>query len=161
MKFVRLQFSWVKKLYDDCFHEGKIKPLHLLWKYFGPHFKFYKKLVGYQYGIYPLRYFLSILSFSCCLKQAHLGKTFGTFLRSYRSWNYNALVLQFHGQIKAVIMGGDTAMLATVKLNHCSKNFIEKLRKSRLYWFIGIMKQLLGKAIVCVISYISPTESRN
>ena len=29
-KFVSLQCSWVKKLYDDCFHEWKIIPLHLL-----------------------------------------------------------------------------------------------------------------------------------
>ena len=63
VKFVSLQFTWVKKLYDDCFHEGKIIPLHLLSKYFGLHFKFCKKLVSYQYGIYPLRYFLPILLF--------------------------------------------------------------------------------------------------
>ena len=29
-----------KKLYDDCFHEWKIIPLHLLNKYLGPSFKF-------------------------------------------------------------------------------------------------------------------------
>ena len=29
-KFVSLQCSWVKKLYDDCFLEWKIIPLHLL-----------------------------------------------------------------------------------------------------------------------------------
>ena len=39
-KFVSLQCSWYKKLYDDCFHEWKIIPLHLLNKCFGPSFKF-------------------------------------------------------------------------------------------------------------------------
>ena len=29
-KFVSLQCSWVEKLFDDCFHEWKIIPLHLL-----------------------------------------------------------------------------------------------------------------------------------
>ena len=32
-KFVCLLCSWVTKLYDDCFHEWKIIPLHLLIKY--------------------------------------------------------------------------------------------------------------------------------
>ena len=43
-KFVSLQCSWVKKLYDDCFHEWKIIPLHVLNKYFGPSFKFHSNL---------------------------------------------------------------------------------------------------------------------
>ena len=40
-EFVSLQCSWVKKLYDVCFHEWKIIHLHLLNKYFGPSFKFH------------------------------------------------------------------------------------------------------------------------
>ena len=43
-KFVSLQRSWVIKLFDDCFHEWKIVPLHLLNKYLGPSFKFYSNL---------------------------------------------------------------------------------------------------------------------
>ena len=43
-KFVSLQCSWVKKLHDDCFHEWKIIPLHLLNKYFGPSFKLHSNL---------------------------------------------------------------------------------------------------------------------
>ena len=43
-KFVSLQCSWVKKLYDDCFHEWKIIPLHLLNKCFGSSFKFHSNL---------------------------------------------------------------------------------------------------------------------
>ena len=43
-KFVSLQCSWVKKLYDDFFHEWKIIPLHLLNKCFGPSFKFHSNL---------------------------------------------------------------------------------------------------------------------
>ena len=43
-KFVSLQCSWVKNLCDDCFHEWKIIPLHLLNKYFGPSFKFHSNL---------------------------------------------------------------------------------------------------------------------
>ena len=43
-KFVSLQCSWVKKLYDGCFHEWKIILLHLLNKWFGPSFKFHSNL---------------------------------------------------------------------------------------------------------------------
>ena len=43
-KFVSLQCSWVKKLYDDCLHEWKIISLHLLNKCFGPSFKFHSNL---------------------------------------------------------------------------------------------------------------------
>ena len=43
-KFVSLQCSWVKKLYDDCFHEWKIIPLHLLNKCFAPSFKFHSNV---------------------------------------------------------------------------------------------------------------------
>ena len=38
-KFVSLQCSWVKKLYDDCFHEWNIIPLHLFNNFFGTSFK--------------------------------------------------------------------------------------------------------------------------
>ena len=43
-KFVNLQCSWAKRLYNDCFHKWKIIPLHLLDKYFGPSFKFHSNL---------------------------------------------------------------------------------------------------------------------
>ena len=43
-KFVSLQCCWVKKLWDDCFHEWKIITLNLLNKYFGPSFKFHSNL---------------------------------------------------------------------------------------------------------------------
>ena len=35
-----LQSSWVKRLYDDCFHEWKIIPLYLINKTFNLSFKF-------------------------------------------------------------------------------------------------------------------------
>ena len=40
-KFLSFQYYWVKKLHDDSFHEWKIIPLHLLYKYFGPSFNFH------------------------------------------------------------------------------------------------------------------------
>ena len=43
-KFVSLHCFWVKKLYDDCFHEWKLIHLNLLNKYFGPSFKFHSNL---------------------------------------------------------------------------------------------------------------------
>ena len=43
-KFVSLQCSLVEKLYDECFHEWKIIPKHLLMKYFGPSLKFHANL---------------------------------------------------------------------------------------------------------------------
>ena len=38
-----LQSSWVKRLYDDCFHGWKIIPLYHLKKIFGPSFKFHSR----------------------------------------------------------------------------------------------------------------------
>ena len=43
-KFVSLQCSWLKELYDDYFQEWKIIPLHLINEYFGPSFKFHSNL---------------------------------------------------------------------------------------------------------------------
>ena len=43
-KFFSFQCSWIKKLYDDCFHEWKIVPPHLLNKYFCPFFNFRSNL---------------------------------------------------------------------------------------------------------------------
>ena len=42
--FVSLQYSWVKNLYDGCFHEQKIILLHLFSKYVGASFKFQSNL---------------------------------------------------------------------------------------------------------------------
>ena len=39
-KILRLQCSWVRRLYDDSFHEWKVIPLKLIKKSFGSHFKF-------------------------------------------------------------------------------------------------------------------------
>ena len=43
-KFASLQCSWVKRLYDDCFHKWKIIPLYILSKYFGLSFRFHSNL---------------------------------------------------------------------------------------------------------------------
>ena len=43
-KVTSLQNSWVKRLYDDCFHKWKIIPLYQLNKTFGPSFKFHPNL---------------------------------------------------------------------------------------------------------------------
>ena len=43
-EFVSLQCAWVKKLYDDYFHEWKIILLHLLSKFFCLFFKLYSNL---------------------------------------------------------------------------------------------------------------------
>ena len=42
-KIISLQHSWVRRLYDDSFHEPKVLPLKLLKKSFGSHFKFHSK----------------------------------------------------------------------------------------------------------------------
>ena len=39
-----LQSSWVKRLYNDCFHEWKIIPLYQLKSIFSPSFKFQSNL---------------------------------------------------------------------------------------------------------------------
>ena len=40
-----LQCSWVRRLYDDSFHEWKVIPLKLIKKSFGSHFKFHSNLL--------------------------------------------------------------------------------------------------------------------
>ena len=43
-KIINLQCFWVKRLYDDSFHEWKIIPLHLISITFGKSFMFYSNL---------------------------------------------------------------------------------------------------------------------
>ena len=43
-KIISLQCSWIKKLYDDSFHEWKIIPLHLISRTFGKSFIFHSNL---------------------------------------------------------------------------------------------------------------------
>ena len=40
-KIISWQCSWLRKLYDENFHEWKIIPSHLINKYFGKSFKFH------------------------------------------------------------------------------------------------------------------------
>ena len=44
LKVISLQCSWVKKLFDENFHEWKIIPLHLIRITFGQDFKFHSNL---------------------------------------------------------------------------------------------------------------------
>ena len=48
-KKISLQCSWVRRLYDDSFHEWKVIPLKLMKKSFGSHFKFHSFI---QYLLY-------------------------------------------------------------------------------------------------------------
>ena len=47
LKVISLQCSWVKKLYDENFHEWKVIPLHLILITFGQNFKFHSNLSKY------------------------------------------------------------------------------------------------------------------
>ena len=40
-KIISLQCSYVRRLFDDSFHEWKVIPLKFIKKYFGSHFKFH------------------------------------------------------------------------------------------------------------------------
>ena len=40
-KIIALQYSWIRRLYDDSFHEWKVIPLYLIEKSFALSFKFY------------------------------------------------------------------------------------------------------------------------
>ena len=44
-KIIRPQCSWVRRLYDDSFHEWKVISLKLIKKSFGSHFKFHLNLL--------------------------------------------------------------------------------------------------------------------
>ena len=39
-KVIALQFAWIRRLYDNFFHEQKMIPLYLIEKSFGTSFKF-------------------------------------------------------------------------------------------------------------------------
>ena len=43
-KVVSLQCSWIKKLFDNNFHQWKIVPLYLILQYLGKSFKFHSNL---------------------------------------------------------------------------------------------------------------------
>ena len=44
-KIIALQCSWIRRLYDDSFHEWKLIPLYLIEKLFGSSFKFHSNLL--------------------------------------------------------------------------------------------------------------------
>ena len=44
-KIIALQCSWIRRLYDDSFHEWKLIPLYLIEKSFGTSFKFHSDLL--------------------------------------------------------------------------------------------------------------------
>ena len=44
LKFISLKCSWIKRLFDDSFHEWKVIPLHLFENTFGKNFKFHTNL---------------------------------------------------------------------------------------------------------------------
>ena len=43
-KVVNLQYSWIKRLFDDNFHQYKLIPFYLIRQYLGKHFKFHSNL---------------------------------------------------------------------------------------------------------------------
>ena len=43
-KVVRLQCSWIKRLFDNNFHQWKLVPLYLIRQYLGKNFKFHSNL---------------------------------------------------------------------------------------------------------------------
>ena len=45
VKFTSLQFSWVKKKYNENFHEWNLIPFHLIFITFGQNFKFHPNLL--------------------------------------------------------------------------------------------------------------------
>ena len=44
-KIIALQCSWIRRLYDDSFHEWKLIPLNLIEKSFGTSLKFHSNLL--------------------------------------------------------------------------------------------------------------------
>ena len=44
-KIIALQCSWIRRLYDNSFHEWKLIPLYLIEKSFGRSFKFHSNLL--------------------------------------------------------------------------------------------------------------------
>ena len=44
LKIISLQCSWIKRLFDDNYHEWKVIPSHLINKYLGKDFKFHSNL---------------------------------------------------------------------------------------------------------------------
>ena len=53
-KIASLQCSWIKRLYDDSFHEWKMIPLHLISTTITPAFKFYSNIgLSFQLDQFP------------------------------------------------------------------------------------------------------------
>ena len=58
-EIVALQWSWIRRLYDDSFHEWKLIPLYLIEKSFGTSFKFHSNLLFKSNKIKFFPYFSS------------------------------------------------------------------------------------------------------
>ena len=70
-KFASLQCSWIKRLYDDSFHERKLIPLHLINTTIIPAFKFHPSLaLCFQLDKFP-NFYQNIFQFwSICFHSA-------------------------------------------------------------------------------------------
>ena len=52
-KIANLQCSWIKRLYEDSFHEWKLIPLHLIHTTITAAFKFHPSLASFQLDEFP------------------------------------------------------------------------------------------------------------
>ena len=58
-KIVSLQFSWIRRLYDETFHPWKVIPLYLIEMHLGKNLKFHPNL---DLKDFPLKIFSKTLS---------------------------------------------------------------------------------------------------
>ena len=49
-----LQFSWIKKLFDNSFHEWNLFPIHLIKKFLGENFIFHSNVGFKRFPIYQI-----------------------------------------------------------------------------------------------------------
>ena len=68
-KIIALQCSWIRRLYDNSFHEWKLIPLYLIEKSFGTSFKFHSNLLfkSNKIKFFPSFYRQIILNWKKCL----------------------------------------------------------------------------------------------
>ena len=105
-KVVRLQYSWIKRLFDSNFHQWKWIPLYLIRQYLGKNFKFHSNLevshsILYKFPKfhkekYSLDWVNTFLHRLLCRQQWHVS-LFG--ITSIYLYNFSNRNLNFVGQL--------------------------------------------------------------
>ena len=110
-KIIALQCCWIRRLYENYFHEWKLIPLYLIEKSFGTAFKFHSNLLfkGNKIKFFPSFYSQIILNWKKCLAMitevpSCILSQYLWFNRSIQVDNFSVYFLKFSTEIYPILI---------------------------------------------------------